>query len=122
MAAFDIAEIATSVRKEAVRQEMLATRLSRTIGTIPDYHELSLAQLALYGLEKLGIEPPADGDDPAIVALEYFLRGRSNMEIGAGGMDSAGENHVDRYLQGTSTASSMDGDAGDFVDRYLISN
>lgn len=101
--AFDAAEIAREVQKQAVRHEQLAGRLSRTIGAIPDYHEMSLAQLALYGLEKLGIEPPTDGDDPSVVALEYFLRGRANsgMGGGAGGMDSAGDSFVDRYINST---------------------
>jgi hypothetical protein len=97
----DAAEIATAVRKEAVRHEMLAGRLSRVIGAIPDYHEKTLEQLALYGLEKLGIEPPTDGDDPATMALEYFLRGRANTGGGAGGMDSA-DSHVDRYINSSS--------------------
>lgn len=134
LAAFDVAEIATAVRKEAVRHEMLAGRLSRTIGAIPDYHEMTLPQLARYGLEKLGIEPPADDADPSVVALEHFLQGRANSGMGGGGMDSAsgriaakyldGETHVDRYLQGRASGS-MDGDANageSFVDRYLNSN
>ncbi|HEX3915534.1 MAG TPA: hypothetical protein VHW71_18700 [Steroidobacteraceae bacterium] len=122
--AFDTAKIAREVQQQAVRHEMLASRLSRVVGAIPDYHELTLVQLAQYGLTKLGIEPPADDEDPFIAALEYFLRGRANTGGGAGGMDSAVETHVDRYLQGRASGS-MDSDtnAGEsFVDRYLNSN
>jgi hypothetical protein len=99
MAAFD--ELATAVQKQAVRHEQLAGRLSRTIGVIPDYHEMSTAELARYGLKKLGVEPPSDDDDPSVVALEHFLRGRSNSEMGgSAGMDSAGGSFMDRYLRG----------------------
>lgn len=98
MTAFD--EITTAVRKEAVRHEQLAGRLSRTIGAIPDYHKMSLAQLALYGLKKLGVEPPADGDDPAVVALENYLRGRAGHgDLGAG-IDSVAS-FVGRYIDNT---------------------
>jgi len=96
MAAFD--ELTTAVQKAAVRHEQLAGRLSRAIGAIPDYHEMSTAALARYGLEKLGVEPPADGDDPAIVALESYLQGRAGHGGLAAGMDAGEPSFLDKYL------------------------
>lgn len=110
MAAFDIAEIATAVRKEAVRHEQLHERLSRMIGPVADYQNMTLAELAKYGLDRMGVQPPDADEDPCVVALENFLHGRAGRPMGpnAAGMDSAGETFVDRYLQGC-TNSSMDG-------------
>lgn len=98
MAAFDAAEITQAVRKEAVRHEQLAGRLSRMIGAIPDYHEMSLAQLARYGLKKLGVEVPDTGDDPSVVALESYLQGRSGHGGMVAGMDAGDDNFVTRYI------------------------
>lgn len=84
MAAFDVAEISAEVRKQAVRHEQLAGRLSRAIGAIGDYHEMNLPELAAYGLKKLGLQPPDAGDDLSVVALEHFLQGRA----GHGGQGS----------------------------------
>ena len=104
MAAFDVAEISAEVRKEAQRHEQLAGRLSRVIGAIPDYHELSTAQLAEYGLKKFGLQVPDAGDDPSIVALEHYLQGRAS-HGGQGsqfaGMDSAVGSIIDKYINGT---------------------
>jgi hypothetical protein len=104
MAAFDAAQITQAVRELAQRHEALAGRLSRAIGAIPDYHEMTTAQLAAYGLKKLGIQPPDAGDDPSIVALEHYLKGRSGLGGQGGqfsGMDAAADNFVTRYIAST---------------------
>jgi hypothetical protein len=99
MAAFDAAEVTAAVRKLAARHEQLHDRLSHAIGPVNDYHEMSLAQLAQYGLAKLGIEPPDANDDPSVVALENFLHGRAGREGGMGaGMDAGDDNFVTRYI------------------------
>src|ERR1700722_5341848 len=95
--AFDAAEITAAVRKLAVRHEQLHERLSRVIGPVAGYEEMTSQQLAAYGLKKLGIEPPADTDDPSVVALEHALRVRG----GVGGMDA------------------REGDMPDFLSRYI---
>ena len=101
--AFDAAEITRAVRELAARHEQLHQQLSRVIGPVAGYEEMTLQQLAAYGLKKLGIEPPDADDDPSVVALEHALRGRPNGAMGAG-MD-AREGGVDdffsRYINGT---------------------
>ena len=99
MAAYDAAEITQAVRELAARHEQLHERLSRVIGPVAGYEEMTLPQLAAYGLEKLGIEPPDEADDPAVVALEQALRGRASGGMGAG-MD-AGDSFIDRYINGS---------------------
>jgi hypothetical protein len=102
MAAFD--ELVTEVQKVAVRHEQLAGRLSRAIGAIPDYHAMTTAELAKYGLAKLGLQPPGDDDDSAVVALESFLQGRAGHGGQGGsfaGMDSAGDDFISRWINST---------------------
>jgi hypothetical protein len=94
--AFDAAEVTRAVRELAARHEQLHERLSRVIGPVDGYESMSLPELAAYGLQKLGLQPPDDGDDPSVVALEHALRGRSGGGTGAG-MD-AGDNFVTRYI------------------------
>jgi hypothetical protein len=101
MAAFDVAEISAEVRKQAVRHEQLAGRLSRAVGAIGDYHEMTLAQLAQYGLKKLGLQVPDAGEDPSVVALEHYLQGRAGHGGMAAGMDAAANLYIDRYINGT---------------------
>jgi hypothetical protein len=108
MAAFDVEEIADEVRKQAARHEQLHERLSKMIGPVADYAEMTTPELAKYGLGKMGVEPPADDDDACVIALECFLHGRAGRAMGAGGMDSAGDTYVDRYIQGRAIGS-MDG-------------
>ncbi len=97
---FDAAEITQAVREMAARHEKLHERLSRVIGPVADYAEMTLPELASYGLTKLGCEPPADDEHPAVVALEHLLQGRASSGMSAG----------------------MDGAASDFVTRYISSN
>jgi hypothetical protein len=99
MAAFDAAEISQRVRELAGRHEQLHERLSRVIGPVDGYESMTLPELAAYGLKKLGLQPPADDDDPSVVALEHALQGRSTGGMGAG-MD-AGDNFVTRYIAST---------------------
>jgi hypothetical protein len=99
MAAFDAAEISQRVRELASRHEALHEKLSRVIGPVADYGSMTSPELAAYGLKKLGLQPPADDDDPSVVALEHTLRGRSAGSMVAG-MD-AGDSFVDRYINGT---------------------
>lgn len=105
--AFDVAEIAREVQKQAVRHEKLHERLSGMVGPVADYQEMTTAELAKYGLEKMGIEQPDADDDPCVVALENFLNGRAGRAMGGspGGMDSAGDSFVDRYIQGRANGS-----------------
>ncbi len=99
MRTFDAAEICRAVRKEAARHEALHDRLSRVVGPVAGYAEMTLPELAAYGLKKLGLEVP-DNEDDAVVAMEYFLRGRTGRETGAGaaGMDAGADDFVSRYL------------------------
>lgn len=99
--AFDAAEITQAVREIAARHEALHERLSSMIGPVAEYQEMSTPELAKYGLEKMGLEAPEDGES-CIAALEYFLHGRAGREAGVGaGMDSAPDNFVTRYLAST---------------------
>lgn len=99
LGSFDAAEITRAAREMAVRHEQLHARLSRVIGAVGGYEGMALPELATYGLQKLGIEAPDSGDDPAVVALENFLRGRAGSQSGIGaGMDAAGDSFVDRYI------------------------
>jgi hypothetical protein len=100
--AFDAAELTAEVRKLAARHEQLHERLSRVTGPVAGYEEMTLPQLAAYGLEKLGIEPPDADDDPSVVALEFALRGRGGQSGLGAGMDAGGlPSFLDRYLNGT---------------------
>jgi len=98
-AAFDAAQITEAVRELAARHEQLHERLSRVIGPVDGYESMTLPELAAYGLRKLGLQTPADDEDPSVVALEHALRGRSGGAMGAG-MD-AGDNFVTRYVNGS---------------------
>ena len=98
MSAFDAAEVTRAVRNEVARHEQLHDRLSRVVGPVADYQGMSLPELAAYGLKKLGLEMPDDEDD-AVVALEYFLHGRANREMGgSASMDAGADDFVSRYL------------------------
>jgi hypothetical protein len=99
--AFDAAEITQAVREIAARHEQLHENLSRVTGPVAGYEGMTSPELAAYGLKKLGIEVPDADDDPAVVALEHFLRGRAGQSGVAGGMDSAEDNFVARYLAST---------------------
>jgi hypothetical protein len=96
MAAFDAAGISQRVRELAARHEALHEKLSRVIGPVADYGSMTSPELAAYGLKKLGLEVPADDDNPSVVALEHALQGRSGGAMGAG-MDAA-DNFVTRYI------------------------
>jgi hypothetical protein len=95
---FDAVEVTREVRKQAARHEQLHERLSRMVGPVDGYAEMTLPELAQYGLKKMGVEPPAADDDPSVVALESFLHGRAGREAGVAGMDSASDSFVDRYI------------------------
>ncbi len=96
---FDAAEVTRAVRQQAARHEQLHDRLSRVVGPVDHYHEMTLPELAAYGLEKMGVSAPADDDHPAVAKLEGFLHGRAGRGAGgAMGMDAAGDSFVDRYL------------------------
>ncbi|HVA40844.1 MAG TPA: hypothetical protein VNF49_09275 [Candidatus Binataceae bacterium] len=98
MSAFDAAEVGRAVRKEVARHEQLHDRLSRVVGPVAGYGEMTLPELAAYGLKKLRLEVP-DDEDEAVTALEYFLHGRANREMGASAsMDAGGDDFVSRYL------------------------
>jgi hypothetical protein len=119
---FDADEITQAVREQAARHEALHERLSRVVGPIADYGQMTTPEMAAYGLKKLNLEVPDATDDPVVTALEFALRGRYEDGLG-GSMDSAGHSFVDRYIQGSANRS-MDGDADageSALDRYLNS-
>jgi hypothetical protein len=100
--ALDADEVTREVRKQmaqAARHEQLHERLSRVIGPVAGYENMTSPELAEYGLKKLGLEVPDSADDPIVVALEHALRGRSGREMGAG-MDRTAErpSFLDAYL------------------------
>jgi hypothetical protein len=101
--AFDTEEIAREVQKQAARHEQLHQRLSGMVGPVADYQNMTTSELALYGLKKMGVEPPDPDEDPCIVALENFLHGRAGRAMGtSAGMDASPRSHVadiiDRYI------------------------
>jgi hypothetical protein len=99
MTAFDVNEIIKrDVREEAARHEALHEKLSKAVGPIETYREMTTPELAKYGLEKLRRPVPDDSDHPAVAALEAILHGRSDqMGGGVGGMDAA-PTFIDAYL------------------------
>lgn len=104
MAAFDAAQVTSAVRELAAKHEQLHERLSRSMGPIDNYHQMTSPELAAYGLKKMGVAVPADDEHPAIAKLEGFLQGRSGGSMGAG-MDSD-DNFITRYInsqEGNST-------------------
>jgi hypothetical protein len=117
--AFDVAEIAREVQKQAVRHEQLHQRLSGMVGPVDGYEGMTPSELAKYGLKKLGLQVP-DDDASCVAALEYFLQGRAGLESGVAGMDSAGDDFVSRYIQGSANHAMDSGESA--LDRYLNSN
>lgn len=79
--------------KEISQRDQLAQKLSHHIGTF-DSAEMTLADVAKYGVKKLGIVC-ADGSEAAVLA--GFLHGRSAQKIVAAA-DSAHSSEVDAFL------------------------
>lgn len=68
-----VAGIVPAMRREAAAKLKLYGRLSPIIGAF-DHDEMSLSDMAAYGLKKVGA---ADAKDP-VTALDYYLVGRGN--------------------------------------------
>jgi uncharacterized protein len=118
--AFDVAEVTAAAREIAVRHEQLAGRLSRAVGAISDYHEMSTPELAEYGLKKLGVQVPDASDHPSVVALEHYLQGRAgHASVPGSGMDAGEPSWVDKHYFGSGERQGMDSAGDDFLTRYL---
>jgi 8-oxo-dGTP pyrophosphatase MutT (NUDIX family) len=94
--ALDAAQVAALVRKDETAKHRLYQRLSPIVGAF-DASEMSHADMAAYGLKKVG-QP--ESKDP-VTALDYFLAGRSQRgEPQGAAHDSAskGESFVDKYV------------------------
>jgi len=79
--------------KEISQRDQLAAKLSHHIGTF-DSAEMTLADVAKYGVKKLGIVC-ADGSEAAV--LSGFLHGRTASKVVAAA-DSAQSSELDAYL------------------------
>lgn len=97
-AAPNTAELVRTIRKEENAKAQLYGRISPITGAF-DHAEMSHAEMAAYGLKKLGA---ADAADP-ITALDYYLAGRTQV------------------MQPTQRTHAQDSSDGSFVDRYLNS-
>lgn len=91
-----------TVLGEIAKRDDLASRLSGFIGTF-DHAEKTLAEVASYGAEKLGLKGIPAGQE--IYALEGYMHGRKAPALGEGvGMDGGlvkKSTEIDEYLSGT---------------------
>ncbi len=75
---------------EIAQRDALAARLAPHVGTF-DHADKTLAEVAVYGAEKLGLKPPAGAE---LVAIESYLHGRpaagATTVVHGDGMDGAG--------------------------------
>lgn len=83
---------------EVAARDALATRLAPHIGTF-DHADKTLSEVAAYGVEKLGLKPPAGAE---LVAIESYLHARpaAGPTVTHGdGMDAApGDNFVTKQI------------------------
>jgi uncharacterized protein len=77
VAAMDAAEITRRAVKEIGQRNALADSLSWHVGTF-DHSEMTVTDVAKYGVEKLGI-PCTDGAE--VVAVQAFLHGRAKPQM-----------------------------------------
>lgn len=87
----DVAEIKNggmkNMLKEVSERDALANKLSQHIGAF-DHSDKTLAEVAAYGVEKLGIKCPAGTER---VALDGFLHNRQSAQDGVGfALDNSG--------------------------------
>lgn len=105
--AMDAAQIAALVREEtkgvrrdAIAAQRLYQRLSPIIGAF-DHDEMSIKDMAAYGLKKLGQTKAAETTDP-MTALDCYLAalGTTTQTVARAAQDAAGsgESFVDKYL------------------------
>ena len=101
----DAAEIASlvvpAIRKEIAAKQKLYQRLSPIVGAF-DHDEMTLRDMAAYGLKKLGA---SEARDP-VSALDYYLAGRGQAAVQAqprgprdSARDSGESSFLDTYLQ-----------------------
>jgi 8-oxo-dGTP pyrophosphatase MutT (NUDIX family) len=91
-----VASIGPAMRKEEAAKSSLYGRLSPIVGAF-DHAEMTHAEMAAYGLDKLGAQKAGD----PITALDYLLVGRSHVaepRHRASAQDAAGDSFVDRYI------------------------
>lgn len=102
-AAMDAAEIFKSVVGQVARRDKLAKQVAAHVGTF-DHSEMTEAEVATYGVKKLGISAPA-GQEAGYLA----------------GFLAAKGNPADKPVAKTSTVHAMDGAprAGSAVSRFL---
>lgn len=91
-----VAAMGPAMRKEEAAKAALYGRLSPLVGAF-DHAEMTHADMAAYGLKKLGA-PEAKDKDP-VMALDYFLAGRTQIaEPRRAAQDGSGESYLDKYL------------------------
>jgi len=86
-------DAAVAARRDAVAAQKLYQRLSPIVGAF-DHDEMTHADMAAYGLKKLG---QAESKDP-VTALDYFLAGRGQAPAAAAQDADSGENFVTKYV------------------------
>jgi hypothetical protein len=92
-----VAQTVPAIRKEEAAKASLYGRLSPIVGAF-DHAEMTHADMAAYGLDKLGAQKASD----PIMALDYLLAGRAQVtqpSYRASAQDSSGEDFVSTYLK-----------------------
>lgn len=85
-----------AVMSEVSKRDKLAERLSHHIGTF-DHADMSLAEVAKYGVEKLELQNVQDGHE--VTAIDAYLAAKPNNTTQSVTMDSAPRSNViDGYL------------------------
>lgn len=90
---------AAGARRDAIAAQKLYGRLSPLIGAF-DHDEMTLADMASYGLKRLNAP---EAKDP-VTALDFYLAGRASAPAattrpgGAAALDSKGDSFMDKFL------------------------
>lgn len=96
--AMDAAAQFKSFAKQFAERDTLARRLSQHVGTF-DHSEMTVAEVAKYGIEKLGIKAPPGAE---AAALEGYLQAKGDPARAA-----------------VAAAAAQDAKPGNFVDKFL---
>lgn len=93
-----VRDVAPAMRREAAAVHKLYQRLSPVIGAF-DHDEMSVTEMAAYGLKKLGA--PEAKTDP-VTALDFYLAGRAQAQpeprIRSAAHDASDASFVGKYL------------------------